>query len=732
MKNKDFMSVYTHDENGKKIFSYRGKMTVYEEELRGGRLTTSGFNSSGYTLNVLEDMPRRLSGTATERFDTGVFSLEVNGASVSYGLEYIGHTNEKLTRENGSEYILAKVSLKNPELSVKVNVCTELDGTGVIARYLEIENLSDRKINLSGITPMRGILEELEGWNAYMKAPDPSGIYSVGFMESSRWGCEGLFKWHSLHTGIFGIPGRYNADRYRHPAFFLKNNLTGGIFAVQLAYTGGYEFSLNLMAEPEQSGGALNSILAFDVKITSPSPQYILKPKERYTTPKVHITRIFGSLDDAVNEMHAHTRRSVLTKPHPSGVNGLLAAGMGTERVMTVSATKHFADTAAYVGAEALIIDAGWFCPPGKGTEWNARSGDWYPDPDLYPNGIEEIIDYIRSKGLLFGIWIDPERIGRASNMAKEHPEWLGKSYSSGGTGSIIDMTIPEAAEWVENEIARVITETNADLFRLDYNIGTREIFVRSSDGESHFCNTLAYYEAVYDMYERLRKRFPHVFFENCAGGGGRTDLGMMQNFDHTWVSDWQIAPASFAITNGMTMVLPPEYVDRLASGMNCHTKGALDFQIRHTLFGKPTTNSYNANGSEYNPCQLDFVRHSYDIYKNFVRPYAADSLVYHHTPEINGLRPVGTGVIERSSADRTRSMIGVFRLSDAYAKEPVTVFPKGIDISGEYKVVLDNLTENGEKEVFSVVSGYELINRGIRVDLESSLTSELILIEKI
>ena len=60
MKNKDFMSVYTHDENGKKIFSYRGKMTVYEEELRGGRLTTSGFNSSGYTLNVLEDMPRRL------------------------------------------------------------------------------------------------------------------------------------------------------------------------------------------------------------------------------------------------------------------------------------------------------------------------------------------------------------------------------------------------------------------------------------------------------------------------------------------------------------------------------------------------------------------------------------------------------------------------------------------------------------------------------------------------
>lgn len=726
------MSVYTHDENGKKIFSYRGKMTVYEEEFFGGRLTTSGFNSAGYTLNVLEDMPRRLSGGAAERFDTGSFLADINGCSLSYGLEYDSFSETELKRENGSSYILAVLRMVNPSLGAAVSVCTELDGTGVLTRYLKIENLSDRSVNLSSITPMRGILEELEGWNAYMKSPDSSKIYSVGFMESSRWGCEGLFKWHDLHTGIFGIPGRYNADRYRHPAFFLKNNLTGGIFAVQLAYTGGYEFSLNLMAEPEQSGGAQNSCLAFDVKITSPAPQYILKAKETYTTPKVHITRIFGSLDDAVNEMHTHLRRSVLTKPHPGGIHGLLAAGMGTERVMTVSATKHFADTAARVGAEVLIIDAGWFCPPGKGTEWNARTGDWYPDPDLYPNGIKEIIDYIRSKGLKFGIWIDPERIGRASSMAQKHPEWLGKSFSSGKVGSVIDITIPEAAQWVEDEIARIITETDADLFRLDYNIGTREIFVRSKDNDSFFCNTLAYYDAVYSMYERLRLRFPDVFFENCAGGGGRTDLGMMQNFDHTWVSDWQIAPASFAITNGMTMVLPPEYVDRLASGMNCHTKGSLDFQIRHTLFGKPTTNSYNANGSEYNPCQLDFVKHSYDIYKNFVRPYAADSLVYHHTPEINGQRPIGTGIIERSSSDRTRSMIGVFRLADAYSCEAVTVFPRGIDPCGEYKVVFDNLTENGEKDVFATVSGFELVNKGIRVEVDSSLTSELILIERV
>lgn len=54
-------------------------------------------------------------------------------------------------------------------------------------------------------------------------------------------------------------------------------------------------------------------------------------------------------------------------------------------------------------------------------------------------------------------------------------------------------------------------------------------------------------------MYSRLRKRFPNVIFENCAGGGGRCDAGMIANFNHTWVSDNQVAPRSLLITNGMT-----------------------------------------------------------------------------------------------------------------------------------------------------------------------------------
>lgn len=36
------------------------------------------------------------------------------------------------------------------------------------------------------------------------------------------------------------------------------------------------------------------------------------------------------------------------------------------------------------------------------------------------------------------------------------------------------------------------------------------------------------YILGVYELYERLTSRFPHVLFESCASGGARFDPGML------------------------------------------------------------------------------------------------------------------------------------------------------------------------------------------------------------
>ena len=519
------------------------------------------------------------------------------------------------------------------------------------------------------------------------------------------------------------INGKWENNRYRHPAFFLKNNVYGSMFFGQLAHTGSYNFTFRKDTEPCKKG--CNSRLSWDLALAGPKPLLVLAAGEHYITPSMHIGMLIGDLDDAVNEMNRHLRRSVLKHTDVNGIKGLVECGMGPERTMDVTACKHFIDTAAAVGAEAFLIDAGWYAPKGLATtEWAKRQGDWQVSPDLYPNGIGEIRDYAHERGLKFGMWMEPEAIGPASKIAAEHPDWLTVSFTSHQKKKQLDLTNPEAAAWAEAEIVRVIEENKLDVFRLDHNNHIDTWHGRTVQNGKAASGLMRHYDAVYGIYERVRARFPDLVMENCASGGSRTDLRMIRDFTHTWVSDWNEAPRSVAVTNGMTMCLPPETVDRLISGMFCHTRGSLDLQVRHALFGRPSTNDYNCVGSEMNPLQIGFVKHSFDIYKSFVRPMAGKDLIFHHTPEVNGTQPKGVCILERAAEDGSRSMIGVFHLCMA-GERSETVYPRGLDIGKTYRVTLDNSGNT------ATVSGYSLQNEGLRVHLDGALQSELILIEE-
>lgn len=84
----------------------------------------------------------------------------------------------------------------------------------------------------------------------------------------------------------------------------------------------------------------------------------------------------------------------------------------------------------------------------------------------------------------------------------------------------------------------------------------------------------------------------------------------MVRRFGHTDVTDWQIAPRSFTITNGMTMALPPEYVDRILGGQSGQTAANFDFQARLLLFMQPKFGFLYPMGSQPNPSCVKRVCH--------------------------------------------------------------------------------------------------------------------------
>ena len=277
----------------------------------------------------------------------------------------------------------------------------------------------------------------------------------------------------------------------------------------------------------------------------------------------------------------------------------------------------------------------------------------------------------------------------------------------------MINMADPVVAKWAEDELARIITEYHLDLLRVDYNINVDSMFNMGDCGSGiKECLVTRNITAVYKMYQRLKERFPDVIFENCAGGGGRTDLGMMKAFNHTWVSDWQKMPRSVAITNGMTMALPPERVDRLFAGMECHKTGSLDAHMRNTMLGHMSLNVISPASAQINTVQMEFVRHSVKVYKEFIRPMLNDCRVYHHTPKITDC-----AVMEISSG--SKGALTAFALK---GQKTLTLTPKGMSRSKKYLVTLDNTGDSFE------------INGGtpISVLLNASYTSELILYREI
>lgn len=708
----NYFDVY-YQQSENPVFCYRSGLAVYEEALYNGALISRGWNAAGYPLNVLTNCPTVLD---KKRFaEPFAFNIELDGQSVDFGLEFADFIEEK-TNDNIKTCLILKSKIK----PVQIKVHTLLDGSQMFSRWLEIENLSDVCLNLSRLSIFSGPLEAMEADRLTLsKAVDD--YYSIGYFGKDLWADEGKFEWRKL-CETTSVDTRFGRNRFRHPIVFIRNNLLGKIWFAQIGWSGGCRFSVDYNAHPENR----QTYVSFKAEITSHNPMLVIRPYEKFVTPEVYIGIVQGGLDDAVNEMHSHIRKSVLNMPEADGSAALVNCGMGAEHDMSVETSKAFIRQFAEMGGEIFTVDAGWECPPHKEMQWGDYNGINLPDSERYPNGISEIADYAHEMGLKFGLWVDIESLGKLSPVYNEHPEWRSKNPFGEQAPGLLDLSIPEAAKWAEDELARIISEYKLDLLRVDHNIDYTEYFsVRDTGSGRPECVSIRHFNAVYRMYENLKKRFPKVVFENCAGGGARTDLGMMKNFNHTWVSDWQKAPHSVMITNGMTMALPPERVDRLFAGMGCHEFASLDFQMRNTMLGHISLNVVAPAATKPNPIQMEFIKHSVDIYKNFIRDFLPVSKIYHHTPETDLTLKNGYSALEISAPDCSKGAIAAFTLTNAKS-EKFTVIPKGTDAGKKYKITLDNSGTSFE------INGSELISNGICIDIPSSLSSELILYEAI
>ena len=232
-------------------------------------------------------------------------------------------------------------------------------------------------------------------------------------------------------------------------------------------------------------------------------------------------------------------------------------------------------DEAAKLGIDAFVLDDGWF---GKRDDDKSGLGDWFVNNKKLKGGLKPIIDRCKKNGMKFGLWFEPEMISEDSDLYRAHPDWAikkeGVEPCRGRNQLVLDFTRKEIVDYVFNAVSKVLKENDISYVKWDKNRDITENFSASllADRQGEFLHR--YTLGFYDLAERLTSAFPDVFFEGCAGGGGRFDGGALYYFPQIWTSDDTDGLERTKIQWGTSMCYP-------VSAMSCHVSACPNHQTQ-------------------------------------------------------------------------------------------------------------------------------------------------------
>ncbi len=313
------------------------------------------------------------------------------------------------------------------------------------------------------------------------------------------------------------------------------------------------------------------------------SGEVVLAPGQRYSTPVVH-----GSYGNGLDQVSSRFHRHLRSRPtHPRSARPVV---LNTWEAVyfrhDLDKLTRLADAAARVGVERFVLDDGWF----RGRRHDAVAlGDWYVDPDVWPQGLHPLVEHVRGLGMQFGLWVEPEMISPASDLARAHPDWImstGDRLPPLSRGQqVLDLANPEAFEHIAARLDALVSEYRVDYLKWDHN---RDLVDAGHPGERRagvHDQTLA----LYRLLDELRRRHPHLEIESCSSGGGRVDLGILAHTDRVWASDCLDALERQQTQRWTGLLVPPELVGTHVGSPRSHTTDrvqSLSFRAITALFG--------------------------------------------------------------------------------------------------------------------------------------------------
>ncbi|MEV4350096.1 alpha-galactosidase [Actinoplanes sp. NPDC049596] len=338
----------------------------------------------------------------------------------------------------------------------------------------------------------------------------------------------------------------------------------GEVWAVHLAWSGDAEYLAERLPE---GAGAFASVLGAG-ELLRPG-EVMLAEGESYTAPTALFVWSGAGLDGLAERLH----RRVRARPsHPSSPRPLTLNSW--EAIYFDHDLGHLSDLverASRVGVERVVLDDGWF--RGRRND-SAGLGDWEVDAGVWPGGLGPLVDLVRSHGMQFGLWVEPEMTNLDSELARAHPDWiLGPRQGLGDSSRnqyAIDIARPEVYEHILERVSSLVSAYDIDYLKWDHNRDLSEAVGRrgSADRPAVHEQTVA----LYRMLDELKARHPALEIESCSAGGARIDLGILDRTDRVWASDCNDPIERLRVERWTRMLLPPELIGSHVGAARSHT----------------------------------------------------------------------------------------------------------------------------------------------------------------
>lgn len=610
--------------------------------------------------------------------------------------------------ENKEDATTLEITLLDEVIKSKLKLYfTIFEDRAVITRSASFLNLSNKSINI----------EKAMSFNLDL----PDSNYNM-IQLNGAWGRERHVYDRSIKEGTQGFYSLKGASSAEFNPFLAlrrpnTDEFSGEVIGFSLVYSG------NFMAEIDVDTYNQTRIM---MGIHPDRFSWPLNLNEEFYTPEVVIVYSDKGLNYMSQVYHSLYRECLMRGKWKNSVRPIL---LNSWEALSFSIDeekiKELATNASKLGVELFVLDDGWF---GKRNNDNAGLGDWTVNKEKFPNGLNEIIEYINKLGMDFGIWIEPEMVNKESELYRSHPDWIihdpNRKPSHTRNQYTLDFSRDEVVDHIYNQIEKLLSDYNISYVKWDMNRYITECYSKDKGAILQGTVYHKYILNVYKLYDKLTTRFPDILFESCSSGGARFDPGMLYYAPQTWTSDNTDAMERIKIQYGSSLVYPLISMGSHVSespNQQVFRETALETRANVAYFGNL---GYELDVNKLSDVEKEEIKKQIQFYKENREVFQFGEFYRIKNPYNNNI----SAWMVKSNDEKT-IILGCYKLLNHAneGKERVKLF--GLDKDGDYK-----LSYPYEKEF----KGDELMNVGILINNEyfcnsgNDFSSVLYLLRKI